>query len=50
MQLKRLKSMVARVEKNVPFYQESLAKAGITSDSIKSLADLARLPFTYKQD
>ncbi|QWV95453.1 phenylacetate--CoA ligase [Geomonas oryzisoli] len=50
LQLKRLKSMVARVEKSVPFYKEALAKAGVASDSIKSLADLQRLPFTYKQD
>ena len=50
LQLKRLKAMVARVQKSVPFYQESLEKAGITADSIQSLADLARLPFTYKQD
>ncbi|MBJ6800781.1 phenylacetate--CoA ligase family protein [Geomonas propionica] len=50
LQLKRLKAMVARVEKSVPFYKEALAKAGVTSDSIKSLADLQRLPFTYKQD
>ncbi|MBJ6750214.1 phenylacetate--CoA ligase family protein [Geomonas anaerohicana] len=50
LQLKRLKAMVARVEKSVPFYKEALAKAGVTSDSIKTLADLQRLPFTYKQD
>jgi phenylacetate-CoA ligase len=50
LQLKRLKSMVARVQQNVPFYKESLAKAGINADSIKSLEDLARLPFTYKKD
>jgi phenylacetate-CoA ligase len=50
LQLKRLKSMVARVQQNVPFYKESLAQAGINADSIKSLEDLARLPFTYKKD
>jgi len=50
LQLKRLKAMVARVQQSVPFYRESLARAGITADSIQSLADLARLPFTYKQD
>ncbi|MBU5637096.1 phenylacetate--CoA ligase [Geomonas sp. Red69] len=50
LQLKRLKAMVARVEKSVPFYKEALAKAGVSSDSIKTLADLQRLPFTYKQD
>ncbi|WP_136525356.1 phenylacetate--CoA ligase family protein [Geomonas ferrireducens] len=50
LQLKRLKAMVARVEKSVPFYKEALAKAGVTADSIQSLKDLQRLPFTYKQD
>jgi phenylacetate-CoA ligase len=50
LQLKRLKAMVERVQHNVPFYKESLAKAGVNSDSIKSLEDLRRLPFTYKQD
>ncbi len=50
LQLKRLKAMVARVEKSVPFYKEALAKAGVTADSIQSLKDLQRLPFTFKQD
>lgn len=50
LQLKRLKSMVARVHANVPFYRQSLDKAGISPDSIQSLDDLRRLPFTTKQD
>lgn len=50
LQLKRLKAMVGRVQENVPFYRESLGRAGITPDSIQSLADLARLPFTHKKD
>ena len=50
LQLKRLKIMVRRVLKNVPFYRESLGKAGIGADSVKTLQDLAKLPFTYKQD
>jgi len=50
LQLKRLKAMVGRVQENVPFYREALGKAGINSESINSLEDLARLPFTYKQD
>ena len=34
-----------------PFYKERLTKAGITSaDSIKSLADLQKIPFTSKHD
>src|SRR5690242_5293167 len=50
LQLKRLKSLVNRVYAHVPFYRDSLDKAGISPDSIKSLSDLTRLPFTYKQD
>lgn len=50
LQLKRLQATVARVYASVPFYRQSLDRAGVTPDSIKSLADLQRLPFTYKQD
>src|SRR5512144_2028431 len=50
LQLKRLKNTLARVYANVPFYRESLDKAGINPDDVRSLADLRKLPFTYKQD
>lgn len=50
LQLKRLKNTLARVYANVPFYRESLDKAGINPDDIRSVADLRKLPFTYKQD
>ena len=50
LQLKRLQNTLARVYANVPFYRESLDKAGIKPDDVKSLDDLQRLPFTYKQD
>lgn len=50
LQLKRLQATVARVYASVPFYRQSLDRAGVTPESIKSLADLQRLPFTYKQD
>jgi len=50
LQLKRLKSMVTHVYANVPFYRQSLDGAGIHPDSIRSLDDLQRLPFTTKQD
>ena len=49
LQLSRLREVTARVSR-VPFYQAALAKAGVTADSIKSLADLRRLPFTTKED
>lgn len=50
LQLKRLQTVVERVGLNVPFYRNSFAKAGIDPQSIKSLDDLRRLPFTTKQD
>jgi len=50
LQLKRLKGMLERICANVPFYRDTFAKAGITPDDVKTLADLRRLPFTVKQD
>ena len=50
LQLERLKALIARVYEKVPFYRQTLQQKGITPDSIKSLTDLRRLPFTSKQD
>jgi len=50
LQLRRLQTTLARVYASVPFYRQSFDRAGITPDSVKSLADLRRLPFTLKQD
>ncbi len=49
LQLKRLRDVVDRVAE-VPFYKEAFARAGITPESIRSLDDLRRLPFTTKDD
>jgi phenylacetate-CoA ligase len=49
LQLERLKQAVARAVR-VPHYQRKFAAAGIGPADIKSLADLARLPFTTKDD
>jgi phenylacetate-CoA ligase len=49
LQVARLRQTVERTA-NVPFYKEAFAKSGITPDSIKSLDDLKRLPFTTKID
>ena len=48
LQVERLRDCVRRVQEKVPFYQERLS--GFEPASIQSLADLARLPFTHKQD
>jgi phenylacetate-CoA ligase len=50
LQLRRLQNTVARVYEKVPFYRETLAKAGIRPDQIRSLGDLRGMPFTTKQD
>ncbi len=50
LQLKRLNDTLSRVYANVPFYKQSFDKAGIRPDSVTSLEDLQKLPFTYKQD
>jgi len=49
LQLDRLKQAVGRALA-VPQYQRKFAAAGITPADIESLADLARLPFTTKED
>jgi len=50
LQLRRLKKVVAWVTAKVPFYEELYAKSGVSADDIQSLEDIARLPFTNKQD
>ncbi len=49
-QLEKLKWQVKRVYENVPMYRERMNEAEVSPDDIKSLEDLARLPFTTKQD
>ncbi len=51
LQLRRLRSTVARVLRGQPFGAERLAAAGITAaGDIGSLADVSRIPFTTKAD
>jgi phenylacetate-CoA ligase len=50
LQLERLKKQVANVYENVPFYRQRFAEQGVTPQAIRSLDDLAKLPFTYKRD
>lgn len=50
LQLERLQKTVRRCYENVAFYRENLDKAGIKPEDIKTLDDLKKLPFTYKQD
>jgi phenylacetate-CoA ligase len=48
LQVERLRKCIADVKERVPFYRDLLE--GIEPGSIQSLADLAKLPFTNKQD
>jgi phenylacetate-CoA ligase len=50
LQTERLKSTIARLYARVPFYTSQLDRAGIGPESITSVHDLARLPFTVKSD
>ncbi|WP_210363927.1 phenylacetate--CoA ligase [Bacillus sp. REN3] len=49
-QLQRLKRVVERVTRDVPFYREKFENANISPEMIQSLADLEALPFTEKKD
>ncbi len=50
MQSYRLSAMVRHVYENVPMYRKRFDEMGITPDDIRSVEDLHKLPFTYKQD
>lgn len=50
LQLERLKWSLAHAYKNVPHYTASFDAAGVHPDDLKSLNDLAKFPFTVKQD
>jgi phenylacetate-CoA ligase len=49
-QLKRLRTTLHHVYNNVPHYAQAFDAAGAHPDDMKTLADLARFPFTSKQD
>lgn len=49
-QLERLRYTVRYCYENVPFYKKKLDDAGVTSDSIKTLDDIRRIPPTTKAD
>ena len=48
LQVERLQSCLANVKEQVAFYSDQLA--GTAPESVQSLGDLSRLPFTNKQD
>ena len=50
LQLERLQETVKRVYEKVPAYRKKMEDAGVTPEDVKTLADLAKLPFVTKQD
>ena len=50
LQLERLQETVTRVYEKVAPYRKKMDDAGIKPEDIKTLADLAKLPFVTKQD
>ncbi|MCE8007630.1 phenylacetate--CoA ligase PaaK [Aestuariivita sp.] len=50
LQLKRLKWSLKHAYDNVPFYKASFDAAGVHPDDLTTLSDLAKFPFTVKQD
>jgi phenylacetate-CoA ligase len=50
LQTERLHAQVAHIHAHVPSYREAMRAAGVAPDDIRSLDDLALLPFTRKSD
>ena len=50
LQLERLRSVLTRVYESVPLYRAKFDSAGFDPNSVSSLADLSRVPFTIKDD
>ncbi|MEU6620598.1 phenylacetate--CoA ligase PaaK [Streptomyces litmocidini] len=50
LQLERLRTTLRHAYENVEFYRRSFDAAGLTPDDCRTLADLARFPFTAKSD
>src|SRR3954470_1682131 len=50
LQLQRLRETLANVYANVPHYRRAFDEQGVHPDDLKTLADLAKFPFTSKKD
>ena len=48
LQLERLRTTLQWASERIVFYREAFAKARVTPESIRSLDDLQRIPFTVK--
>src|ERR1700692_4606717 len=50
LQLDRLKATLQQAYERVPHYKKKLDAAGVHPDDLRDLADLAKFPFTAKDD
>ncbi|MFF2862922.1 phenylacetate--CoA ligase PaaK [Streptomyces rubiginosohelvolus] len=50
LQRERLRSTLRHAYDNVPFYRDAFDRAGLKPEDCRTLADLARFPFTAKAD
>ncbi len=50
LQFDRLKWSLRHAYENVPMYRQRFDEAGVHPDDLKDLKDLAKFPFTYKND
>ena len=50
LQSERLVWQVKRMYENVELFRKRMDEKGLTPDDIKSVDDLSKLPFSYKQD
>jgi phenylacetate-CoA ligase len=49
-QIERLQSTLNRARRNVAFYRQAFERAGVKVEDVRTLPDLAHLPFTTKAD
>ncbi|NHF72716.1 phenylacetate--CoA ligase PaaK [Paracoccus xiamenensis] len=50
LQFHRMKRTLKHAYENSPFYRQRFDEAGVNPEDLHTLADLAKFPFTYKQD
>ncbi|WP_198939311.1 phenylacetate--CoA ligase PaaK [Motiliproteus sp. MSK22-1] len=49
-QLERMRASLAHAYKNIPHYRQKFEQLGVCPEDLHSLEDLAKFPFTVKQD
>src|SRR5207249_4941916 len=50
LQAQRLRQQVTRAYEHIPFYRKALEECGVHPQDIQRIDDIARLPFTVKED